>query len=79
MKKKIRIVIGIVLGLVVLFIGSVWYMNTHSLGVSVGRILISDGNTMLILDNSPITMSYCINNENLFTKRKDNVEQIKSI
>ena len=71
MKKKIFIPICIVLALVLIFISGLWYMESKSMGVSVGRVLKAGNSTMLILDNSPIQMSNRTNNEKLFDKLTD--------
>ncbi len=70
-KKRVFIPICIVLALLFLIIGTLWYMEAHTLGLSVGRVLKAGNSTMLILDNSPIQMSNRSNNEKLFDKLTD--------
>ena len=70
-KKRVFIPICIVLALLLLIFGTLWYMEAHTLGLSVGRVLKSGSSTMLILDNSPIVMSNRTDSEKLFDKLTD--------
>lgn len=70
-KKRVFIPVCIVLALLFLILGTLWYMEAHTLGLSVRRVLKTGNSTMLILDNSPIQMSNRSNNEKLFDKLTD--------
>lgn len=70
-RKRVFIPICIVLALLLLIFGTLWYMEAHTLGLSVGRVLKSGSSTMLILDNSPIVMSNRTDSEKLFDKLTD--------
>ena len=71
MKKKLLITAAIILGLGLLIIGAVWYMNTHFLSVSVGRVLISDSAVMLVRDDAPTVMTDRTGNRKLFDSITD--------
>lgn len=73
-KKKIWIpllsvlLISVVLGMGVILI---LVMHKYSLGITVGRCLIAiDGSYLLVDDNSPIEISNCSSNEELFSDLK---------
>lgn len=69
MKKKTWLFpLGILIGVFLLCGGILWYMSAHSLGVSVGRFLIAErGTYMVILDErSPVCMSNVKEKEGLF-------------
>ena len=59
MKKKIWLIPLCVVGVLVLLCAAgLWYMSANTLGFSVGRCLVADnGSYMLVEDNSPIVMS----------------------
>lgn len=61
MKKKILMVVGTVIGIVLslmtVIVISAYIMVQQGYGITVGRYLDSSGGAMLIDDNSPITMS----------------------
>lgn len=67
MKKKILIPI-IILAVILILAGGVFgYLATNSMSFSTGRCMVtSNGSIMILLDNSPIKMSNCSNNEELY-------------
>ena len=71
MNKKIFIPICIVFALILLAISGLWYMESNSIGLSVGRVLYTNNSVMLIRENSPIRMSNLSDNEKLFDKLTD--------
>jgi len=57
MKKSLKIILGIIGGIIILFVMSVYILLNKGYGMSVGRYLeVKDGNPMLIRENSPISM-----------------------
>ena len=57
MKKSLKIILGIIGGIIILFAMSVYILLNKGYGMSVGRYLeVKDGNPMLIRENSPISM-----------------------
>ena len=67
-KKRWMIPVGIIAAFVLLCAVGLWYMASNTLGFSVGRCLIADnGSYMLIRDKSPIVMSNVKGNESLFS------------
>ena len=67
MKKKILIPI-IILAVILILAGCVFgYLVSNSMSFSTGRCMVTtNGSIMILLDNSPIKMSNCSNNEDLF-------------
>jgi len=59
MKKKMWLIPLCIVGVLVLLCAAgLWYMSANTLGFSVGRCLVADnGSYMLVEDNSPIVMS----------------------
>lgn len=71
MKKKWLIPIVMIAVLLLLAGGAVFYMASHSMSFSTGRCIVtSNGSYMILLDNSPVTMSNCSGNANLFSDIK---------
>ena len=71
MKKKWLIPIVIIAVLLLLGGAAVFYMASHSMSFSSGRCIVaSNGSYMILLDNSPVTMSNCSGNEDLFSDIK---------
>lgn len=71
MKKKILIPM-IILAVILILAGGVFgYLVSHSMSFSTGRCMVtSNGSYMILLDNSPIQMTNCSNNEKLFSDLK---------
>ena len=58
-----RICIAVVLG----FLLALWYLSYKSLSMTVGRVLIAQNGTYMLIDgNSPIAMSNCLKKDQLF-------------
>lgn len=67
MKKKFLIPAIIVAVILILFGSIFWYMVSNSMSLSTGRCMVtSNGSYLILLDNSPIQMTNCSNNEELF-------------
>lgn len=67
MKKRLKIVIGIVFAVFLLVGGSVLWMAKNSIGISTGTCLSTEtGKYLIILDNSPISMNERSGNGTLF-------------
>lgn len=69
MKKKIWLLpLGILIVILLSCGGILWYMSAHSLGISIGRFLMAErGTYMVILDErSPVCMSNVKEKEGLF-------------
>lgn len=71
MKKKF-IIPAIIVAVILILFGSIfWYMVSNSMSFSTGRCIVtSNGSYMVLLDNSPIQMANCSNNEELFADLK---------
>ena len=67
MKKRFKIVIGIVLAVFLLVGCSLLWMVKNSIGISIGTCLATEtGKYLIILDNSPISMNARSGNGTLF-------------
>lgn len=67
MKKRFKIVIGIVFAVFLLVACSLLWMVKNSIGISTGTCLATDtGKYLIILDNSPISMNARRDNGSLF-------------
>lgn len=71
MKKSIIIPICIILALILLIGVCLAYMSVKSLDFSVGRVLFANNSMMLVLDNSPIQMSFRTDDGKMFVKLTD--------
>ena len=57
MKKLLKFTLGIIAGIVILLVISIYILLNKGYGMSVGRYLeVKDGKAMLIRENSPISM-----------------------
>jgi len=66
-KKKWRIPLCVIGGLLLICAGILWYMVSHSMGFSVGRCLVADNGSYLFIDgSSPIVMSTRREKEKVF-------------
>ena len=66
-KKKWMIPLCVVVGLLLICAGILWYMASHTLGFSVGRCLVADNGSYMFIDgNSPIVMSTRKDKEKMF-------------
>lgn len=66
-KKKWKIPLCIIGGLLLICAGLLWYMASHTLGFSVGRCLVADNGSYMFIDgNSPIVMSTRRDKETIF-------------
>ena len=62
-----RLMICLLIAVLVLTGGIVWYMNANCMNFSTGRCIVtSNGSYMILLDNSPIKMSNQSGKDNLF-------------
>lgn len=68
MKKKWLWIVIIILAVAAMVFGTMlWFVNKKSLSMSVGRVLITQNGTYMLIDgNSPIVMSNRLKNDKLF-------------
>ncbi len=66
--KKWLIPVCILLSLALLIGAGIAYINARSLGLSVGRCIVSNGRYILVSGNSPIVMSNRTTDSELFGK-----------
>ena len=68
MKKKWLWIVIIILAVAAMVFGTMlWFVNKNSLSMTVGRVLIAQNGTYMLIDgNSPIVMSNRLKNDKLF-------------
>ena len=68
MKKKWLWIVTIILAMAaIMFLTMLWFVNKKSLSMTVGRVLVCQNGTYMLIDgNSPIAMSNCLKIDRLF-------------